>query len=192
MTRLQAICLAITLLSATLVATLYIDRQPPLPIIDSLGGDFTLPSSSGKPVALQQLRGSVVLLNFGFTSCPDVCPTALSKMANSLKLLDSDAQGVQPLFITIDPQRDTLDKLGPYLQWFHPSIIGLRGDQQQLQTVAELYRVLHQKEQLDSQLGYGFIHNDHIYILDKQGRVRAMHSGSSSAEKIAIDIRRLL
>lgn len=171
---------------------LHENTQKPLPVLEGLGGDFTLPGTEGRDVSLSRFRGKVVLLNFGFTSCPDVCPTVLAKMRKVLELLPDAANDLQPLFVTIDPERDSLEHLHHYLSYFHPSIIGLRGNSQQLQQVASLYKVLYQKEDINSALEYGFLHNDHIYLIDQQGKVRAMYSGSATPQAIADQIASLL
>ena len=193
MNRRIALGLITALLLVMTAAMLYIKLRPaPLPVIEGMGGDFVLPASNGSEFSLAAQRGKLVMLNFGFTSCPDVCPTALAKMRRTLELLAEDAEFVQPLFVTIDPQRDTLNKLRDYLHWFHPAIIGLRGNPQQLAEVAALYRAHYLREDLDSELRYGFMHNDHIYLIDQQGRVRAMHGSSSPPERIAADLYQLL
>lgn len=166
--------------------------KPSLPVIESLGGDFSLPNTAGGIASLSEFEGKVVLLNFGFTSCPDVCPTVLSKIRVIMETLGKDSSAIQPLFITIDPDRDSIEKLNSYLPYFHPAIIGLRGNERQLAEVAEQYKVLYQKENIDSELGYGFLHNDHIYLIDQQGSVRAMYSGSVKMTTIIEEIKTLL
>jgi protein SCO1 len=163
-----------------------------LPILDTLGGEFALPSTKGRTIKLSEFRGKVVLLNFGFTSCPDVCPTVLAKIRALLEALGDQSDEIQPLFVTIDPERDSIEKLIGYLPYFHPSIIGLRGDNKELAEIADLYNVLYQKESIDSKLGYGFLHNDHIYLIDQQGQVRAMYSGSVKPMTIIEEIKTLL
>lgn len=213
MNRLLVLLVAIGLIAGAVVGSNYLKTKlkPQLPILDTLGGEFSLPSTKGREVQLSEYEGKVVLLNFGFTSCPDVCPTALAKMrvltdalskqgANFQNSLQNNPQNnsalennrIQPLFITIDPERDTIKKLNEYLLYFHPNIIGLRGDQEQLAKVAQLYKAFYQKQEVDSELDYGFIHNDHIYLIDQEGRVRAMYSGSVKPETIIEQIKTLL
>lgn len=199
MNRLLVICIAIGLIAVAVIGSNYLKAtlKPELPILDTLGGEFSLPSTQKRTVQLSEFEGKVVLLNFGFTSCPDVCPTVLSKMRALMDMLAEQNSGsqnnhVQPLFITIDPDRDSIEKLTEYLPYFHPAIIGLRGDKEQLAEVAQLYKVLYQKEKLDSELDYGFLHNDHIYLIDQQGRVRAMYSGSVKPATIIEEIKTLL
>ena len=194
MNRLLVVIVSIGLLAAAVVGSNYLRStlKNSLPVLETLGGDFSLPSTEGKTTTLSDFEGKVVLLNFGFTSCPDVCPTVLTKIRALMETLGEQSSGVQPLFVTIDPDRDSIEKLSSYLPYFHSSIIGLRGDKTQLAKVADLYKVLHQKEYLDSALEYGFLHNDHIYLIDQQGRVRAMYSGSVKLATIIEQIKTLL
>lgn len=194
MNRLLVLLVAIGLILGAVMGSNYLKStlKKQLPIIETLGGDFSLPSTEGRTVKLSEFRGKVVLLNFGFTSCPDVCPTVLAKIRALLETLGDQSDEIQPLFVTIDPDRDSIEKLSSYLPYFHPSIIGLRGDDNELAAVADLYKVLYQEEELDSELGYGFLHNDHIYLIDQQGQVRAMYSGSAKPETIVKEIKTLL
>ncbi len=194
MNRLFVVIVSIGLLVAAVAGSNYLRSKlkPSLPVIESLGGDFSLPNTAGGIASLSEFEGKVVLLNFGFTSCPDVCPTVLSKIRVIMETLGKDSSAIQPLFITIDPDRDSIEKLNSYLPYFHPAIIGLRGNERQLAEVAEQYKVLYQKENIDSELGYGFLHNDHIYLIDQQGSVRAMYSGSVKMTTIIEEIKTLL
>lgn len=182
----------ILLLAAAATAFFASATKKTLPTLDTLGGDFSLPSTLGRSVSLSEFQGKPVLLNFGFTSCPDVCPTVLAKMRRVLYLLGEKGSAVQPLFITVDPERDSLDTLNTYLSYFHPALIGLRGDTQQLAKVTGLYSVFSQKQSNELGETYGFIHNDHIYLIDQYGKVRQMYSGKIAPAVIAEDIKTLL
>jgi protein SCO1/2 len=194
LSRLLVICIAVMLIAAAIIGSNYLKAtlKPQLPILDALGGEFSLPSTEKRTVQLSEFEGKVVLLNFGFTSCPDVCPTVLAKIKVLMEALGDQSSNIQPLFVTIDPARDSIEKLSSYLPYFHPSIIGLRGDKEALAEVARLYKVLYQEEELDSELEYGFLHNDHIYLIDQQGRVRAMYSSSVKPATIIEEIKTLL
>jgi protein SCO1 len=163
--------------------------SPPLPVLDTLGGDFTLPSTLGHELSLQDHRGRLVLLNFGFAQCPDVCPAVLARMR--ALLLDLEALGIEPLplFVTIDPERDTIDTLAGYVAHFHPALVGLTGSPTQLADVAAQYRVYVQREALASEADYGFAHSSHIYLLDTRGRVRAMFGASHTLERMVAEVR---
>ena len=94
----------------------------PLPVLYTLGGDFELDATSGKRLSLSDLEGEFVLLNFGYTGCPDVCPTALARMRDVLNLLGDRRAAVRPVFVTLDPEVDGIDRIGPYLSFFDPGL----------------------------------------------------------------------
>lgn len=184
----------VTLLLAAataVLATPALRPAQPLPILDTLGGDFTLPSTLGRDVSLDDYRGRLVLLNFGFTQCPDVCPAVLARMR--ALLLDLAALGIepQPLFVTIDPERDTAERLQDYVAHFHPALVGLSGSAGQLARVFDQYRVYAEREVLDSEAEYGFAHSAHIYLIDHHGRVRAMFGAGHTLERMTAEVRRL-
>ena len=173
------------------------DAPPPgaLPVVAGLGGDFTLPSTRGGDLALSSLRGKVVLLNFGFTHCPDVCPMVLTRLGNALRTLESqgaDLSRVQPLFVTFDPARDSLDHLREYVGFFHPSLVGLRGDEAQTAAVARQFKVLYLAQDTGSEGGYVFQHSDFIYVIDTRGRVRLLVGGKDPEQAISESVKALL
>lgn len=166
-----------------------------LPVVAGLGGDFSLPSTRGGELALSSLRGKVVLLNFGFTQCPDVCPMVLTRLGNALRTLESqgtDISRVQPLFITFDPARDSLDHLRDYVGFFHASLIGLRGDEAQTKTVAKQFKVIYLAQDTGSEGGYVFQHSDFIYVIDTLGRVRLLVGGKDPEEALVESVKALL
>lgn len=179
------------LATATVVLATVALRPQPLPVLDTLGGDFTLSSTLGHDVSLADYRGRLVLLNFGFAQCPDVCPAVLARMR--ALLLDLEALGIepQPLFVTIDPERDTVDALARYVAHFHPALVGLTGSPAVLDEVAEQYRVYVEREAMASQAEYGFAHSTHIYLIDTRGRVRAMFGASHTLERMVDEVRSL-
>jgi protein SCO1/2 len=138
----------------------------------SKGGDFTLNAPDG-PLSLSDLRGKVVLIFFGYTSCPDVCPISLARIDASFSALDaSELERVQALFITLDPERDTADRLEKYTRYFHRNIIGLRGDEKAINTVAEQYGIDYSRNEMpESALGYSISHPTSILLLDAEGRI---------------------
>ena len=164
----------------------------PLPVLHTLGGDFTLDSTLGKPLSLSDLRGDVILLNFGYTGCPDVCPTALARMRDSLALLAPARQRVRPVFVTLDPEFDTVDRIGPYVRFFDPRFIGLTGSETAVSAAASHYKVYFEREPSASETGYAISHSSHIYLLDTNGRVRATFGEGVPVENIATAVRRLL
>ena len=136
------------------------------------GGDFTLDGPDG-PVSLSDLRGKVVLIFFGYTSCPDVCPISLARINACFKAMDDEElERVRALFITLDPERDTIDRLVKYTGYFHPNIIGLRDDVEGIDAVTELYGIEYSKNTMpDSALGYSISHPTDILILDAEGHI---------------------
>jgi len=136
------------------------------------GGDFTLSAPDG-PLSLSDLRGKVVLIFFGYTSCPDVCPMSLARIDASFSAMDArELERVQALFITLDPERDTADRLEKYTRYFHKNIIGLRGDEKAINAVAGQYGVDYSKNLMpESALGYSISHPTSILLLDAEGRI---------------------
>ncbi len=165
---------ALVLMGSALYAT---QRSPvapaPLPVLYTLGGDFELESTGGGRLSLTDLRGEVVLLNFGYTGCPDVCPTALARMRDVLDQLGEKKASVRPLFVTLDPEVDTLDRIGPYLDFFDPAFIGLTGSSHEIAQAAEGFKVYYERAPLSSAAGYTISHSSHIYLIDAEGQVRA-------------------
>lgn len=163
-----------------------------LPVYEgSIGGDFSLPSSLNRTFELTELQGKVVLINFGFTHCPDICPMVLTRLAKITKELKenhgvTDSQ-LQTLFISVDPERDTAKHLKDYLVFFNPNFIGLTGTIEQIGKVAKQYAVYFEKQQLESE-EYSVVHNSKIFLLDKRGRLRSLYSDTDADEKMIKDI----
>ena len=149
------------------------------------GGDFTLHSPSG-PLALHDLRGKVVLLYFGYTFCPDICPTSLGFTSQALVSLDkTEQEKVQMLFVTVDPERDTLDKLKTYTAYFHPSIVGLSGTPEEIAKVAKLYGASYAKQNTASAGGYVVDHSAYTYVIAPDGSLfRALDHGTPPAQVV--------
>lgn len=134
------------------------------------GGDFTL-YKGDKPVSLSDFHGKLVVMYFGFASCPDVCPTTLTIIGSALKqLTPEELESVQPIFISIDPERDEGEKLDAYASYFHPSFIGITGTPDQVQKVANQYGGFFIKVESDSAMGYLVEHTSKTYIISKDGQ----------------------
>lgn len=154
---------------------------------ESAGGEFTLQSLSG-PVSLKDYRGKVTLLYFGYTMCPDVCPTNLSMMSNALmQLNDTQLSQVQPIFISVDPQRDTMERLAEYTHYFHPSILGVSAAPEVIKEVADRYGVAYQVVVQDgSATNYVVDHSSETYVIDPQGKlVERLSHAAPPAEILA-------
>ncbi len=156
------------------------------------GGDFTLNSASG-PVSLESMRGKVVVIYFGYTMCPDVCPTSLGLLSAALNGLSQDElEQVRGLFISVDPDRDGLDRLQTYAAFFHPNIQGVTGTNEQVAVVAGQYGAAYRKSKLDSAMDYAVDHSADLYVVDRNGKLsEGIRHGTPSSE-ILKTIRRVL
>ncbi|MEN8177700.1 MAG: SCO family protein [Pseudomonadota bacterium] len=137
------------------------------------GGDFTLQSVNG-PVSTKDLRGKVILLYFGYTMCPDVCPTSLSFMTQTLSgLTEEELENVVGIFVSVDPKRDTVESLDKYVNYFHKNYIGVTGTEAEVAEVAKLYGAqYHEVELKDSALGYSVNHSSVTYMIDTKGELK--------------------
>ncbi len=156
------------------------------------GGDFTLQSAAG-PVSLEQFRGKVAVLYFGYTWCPDICPTSLAMISSALRqLTPAELAAVQTMFISVDPNRDTLERLTSYAQYFHPTILGVTGTPEEVAKVARLYGAGYRKVEQDSATNYVVDHTADIYVIDQQGKLyRTLPHGTPPTEILAV-LRELL
>ena len=154
----------------------------------SLGGPFTLVAADGRTVTDQSYRGKWLLVYFGYTYCPDVCPTTLNNIAQALVRLGADTRAVTPIFITVDPQRDTRQVIGQYVKAFDPRIVGLTGSQAQIAAVAKEYRVYYEPQPAQNG-GYLVDHSSFIYVIDPHGKFVKILPGSTSGAEIAAAIR---
>lgn len=163
-------------------------RLAPVLAAPPTGGEFTLQAAQG-PVSLKDYRGKVVLLYFGYTYCPDICPTALAFTAQGLKLLSEDElANTQVLFISVDPARDTPEKLKDYGAFFHPNILGLTGTPAQIGEVAKRYGASYRKQDTGSAGGYVVDHTSNLYVLDTNGNLIATLPHGTIGKDIAAAI----
>jgi len=158
----------------------------------AIGGPFTLVSTNDGNVTDQTYRGKWLLIFFGYTFCPDACPTALNNISVALEKLGADAGKMQPLFVTVDPQRDTREVLAEYLKSFDSRIIGLTGPQDQIDRVVKGYRVYvaSQKSETQSDDNYLVSHSAYIYLMDPQGKFVNVIQSSEGGEEIAAWLRK--
>jgi cytochrome oxidase Cu insertion factor (SCO1/SenC/PrrC family) len=155
-----------------------------------IGGPFSLTDQTGRPVTDADYRGSHMLIYFGFTFCPDVCPTELQVMATALDQLGSQADRVQPLFITVDPERDTPSQLAGYVSQFHPRMAGLTGTPEQIAAAARAYRVYYSKVPNKENDGYYTMdHSSFVYLMSPDGRFLEAFAHGTTPEKMAQGIR---
>lgn len=155
------------------------------------GKDFRLTDHTGKTRTLADFRGKTVVMFFGYTHCPDVCPTTLSDMTQALNLLGKDANKVQVLFVTVDPERDTQTLLANYVPAFNPDFLGLYGDEAATTKVVKEFHVFYQKHQVKNSQSYNVDHTAGSFVFDQSGKLRLFMSYGVNAESIAHDLRAL-
>jgi protein SCO1/2 len=183
-------------LSPLLAATLAACKKAPVAYkgMDITGAEyargFTLRDAQGQVRTLADFRGKAVMLFFGFTQCPDVCPTALTRATEIRQLLGADGQRLQVLFITIDPERDTPAVLASYTQAFDTSFIGLHGDAAQTEATAKEFKVYYKK--VPTGASYTMDHSAFSYVFDPEGKPRLVLRHEQSAKDCADDLRQLL
>jgi protein SCO1/2 len=156
-----------------------------------VGGPFTLLDHAGKKRSLAEFKGKVVLIYFGYMSCPDICPTDLINLAGLLKRLGKESDQVQAIFITLDPARDTPELIGKYVQYFDKRILGLRGTEQQTKQVATNYKTFYEKVSLKSNQ-YVIDHTAFIYIVNRAGKYLAFFPPGTSPERMEVMVREAL
>jgi protein SCO1/2 len=179
------LCFGVVLLVTGRVST------PVAQQIAAIGGPFKLTDQTGRQVTDQDLKGRPFLVFFGFTHCPDVCPTTLFDVSEIMRTLGPDADKMRALFITVDPERDTPAVMNDYLSSFDPHLAGLTGDPAAIAAVAKAYRVYFKKVPLD-QGGYTMDHTAIVYLMDKEGRFVSPFSLKRSTEAAAADLRKYL
>lgn len=158
----------------------------------SFARDFQLVDHNGVPRTLADFRGKLAVVFFGFTHCPDVCPTALVKLKSVLDRLGPDAARVQVLLVTVDPERDTPPLLKAYTTGFHPTFLGLTGTPDQVQATVRGFNAIAMRQPGATPDSYTVDHTSAMYVFDTQGRVRLYVAGNADAETIATDLATLL
>jgi protein SCO1/2 len=158
-----------------------------------LAPDFELQGSQGAPFKLSQTRGKVVALAFGFTHCARICPTTLSTLARVSEKLGADAAKLQVLFVTVDPERDSVARLREYIANFNTNFVGLTGPNAQLQAIRQAYGItIDKKAPEDERLGYQVHHSSSVLLIDREGKLRLFVPFGKSADDIVHDIKLLL
>jgi protein SCO1/2 len=208
MRRISAVVLSLVL--ACLLAACTEPKPAAFRNTDISGAEFGrslagLRDQRGKAAALADFQGKAVLVFFGYTSCPDVCPTTLTRLAAVMKQLGSDADRVQVLLVTLDPQRDTPERLAAYVTGFYPSFIGLSGDMPATEAAAKEFKVVFARRKAGENSPHGHSHDhgqvadgyviDHstgTYVFDPAGRIRLYVKDDASVDAIAADLKTLL
>ncbi len=171
-------------------------EKPAFKGIDITGAEYarqlTLPDASGKPRTLADFKGKVTVVFFGFTQCPDVCPTALAELAEVKQKLGPDGDKLQPVFVTVDPERDTPAVIGAYVAGFGRDFVALRGSLEQTRATAKEFKVFFAKVPGKTEGSYTIDHTAGSFVFDAQGRVRLFIRHGGGAEALASDIKLLL
>lgn len=188
---LLACAIALIVVATGGLAALMLMPAPPQTIrsmTGAMGGPFTLIASDGRTVTDQAFRGKWMLIYFGYTSCPDACPTALNNMGVALDRLGSQAASLQPVFITVDPKRDTPEALAEYLKSFDPHIIALTGTEEQITAVLKEYHV-YLELQPNSGGDYLVNHSSFYYLINPEGKFVRVIAGDVSGDELAERLR---
>lgn len=155
----------------------------------AVGGDFTLTDDDGHDYSLKDSRGKAVVVAFGYTYCPDVCPTALATISSALNSIGDQASQVEALFISLDPDRDTPEHLKAYTRFFHPQLRGLTGDADRLDQIAKAYRVRYEFVGKGSKENYSMDHSASLYVIDREGKLVRMLPHGLPAKALADSLR---
>lgn len=185
---------ALVLLIA-LAGRVYMMMQQDAPegVATLIGGPFELVDQDGKPRRDSDFRGQYMLVNFGYTYCPDVCPLGLQVMAQALDMLPEEkAQKITPIFITVDPARDTVEQMKNYVGFFHPRMVGLTGTPEQVAGAAKAYRVYYKKVESESAADYLMDHSAIIYLMGPDGNYLANFTHETPPERMAETLDKML
>jgi len=155
-------------------------------------GDFTLIDHNGNRMNLSDYEGKWVILYYGYTFCPDVCPTTMMQLGRMMPLLGKDAKKVQVFMISVDPERDTPERLKEYVTYFHPDFIGLTGTPEEVADAAAPFGIYYKKKEVEGASGYLMDHTASVTVLDPEGRVRLIWPYGVEAEEMAEDLKHLM
>ena len=186
---LAALAFSLAVLAVALVLVLAPPKNAGAPAV---GGPFSLVNQDGKPVTERDFAGRPFLVFFGFTHCPDICPTTLFQISEMLGKMGDEGRDLRALFITVDPERDTTAMMKGYVENFGPTFIGLTGTQEQITQVARAYRVYYQKVPGKDGSPYLMDHSSIVYLLDRNGRFVTHFTHDAKAETMANAVGRLL
>lgn len=150
--------------------------------------DFTLDGSTGEPVSLSDFRGKPVLIYFGYTFCPDVCPTTLNDLTDTMEALGKKADDVQVIMVSVDPERDTPEQLASYLKYFDPRFIGMTGAKEDIDAAATQFGVFYEAHEGTAATGYLVDHTSTVALVDEDGYLREIFSFDTPGEDIAADV----
>jgi protein SCO1/2 len=187
---------ALITLASSLLAGCAPEGKPQFKSVDITGADyardFALPDPDGRMRSIKDFQGKAVVVFFGYTQCPDVCPTTLAEIAEAKKLLGADGGKVQGVFITVDPERDKPELLKAYMSGFGPDFVALRGTPEQTAAVAKDFKVFYRRSEGKTPGSYAMDHTAASYVYDAQGRLRLYTRYGSGAQALADDLKLLL
>jgi len=195
----ERILMVIAALLALVVPGVAVFWQPEMPerpipaAVIAAGGDFTLQSASG-PVSLKDYRGKLVLLYFGYTFCPDICPTSLAATSEGLKQLKPEELAqVAMIFVSVDPKRDTPDRLKEYVEFFHPAIVGVTGTPENIAEIAKRYGVFYAEQKVET-AGGGYVvdHSADTFIVAPDGQLVGKIAHATPPDQVVVAIRKHL
>ena len=194
--RRRTLLISVTAVLAAAALSACSPDKPQFKSIDITGADyakgFNLTDHDGVQRSLQDFKGKVVVVFFGFTQCPDICPTALTEMAEVKRKLGSQGDRLQGIFITVDPERDTEEVLKAYMANFDPSFVALRPTMAQLPEVAKSFKIYYKKSEGQTATSYTMDHSAGSYVFDPEGNVRLYARSGSGSEALASDVALLL
>ena len=184
------------LVSATALFSACSEKKAEFKGVDITGAEYArdlpLTDHNGQPRHLKDFAGKVVVVFFGFTQCPDVCPTSMQELAEVKRTLGADGERLQGIFVTVDPERDTADVLKAYMANFDPTFLALRGNAQELAAVAKDFKIYYKKVDGKTPTSYTMDHSAGSYVYDTAGRLRVYHRYGSGAAALAADVATLL
>lgn len=154
--------------------------------------DFALTNGEGETVNLSDYQDEIVLLYFGYTFCPDICPTTLSELSKAQRELDDGGEKIQVVMVTVDPERDTPQKLAQYVDHFHPDFVGLSGTKEEIDAAGEGFGIYYQKNEGSEATGYLVDHTARVFVVDPQGNYQLSFSYGTPVEDIVHDLRLLM
>ena len=193
---LKAIAVSAVAISTTGLLSACSEKKTEFRGVDITGADYAkdipLTDHNGKTRHIQDFAGKAVVVFFGFTQCPDVCPTTLQELADVKKMLGADGERLQGIFVTVDPERDTPDVLKSYMANFDPSFLALYGTPEQLATVAKDFKIYYKKVDGKTPTSYTMDHSAGSYVYDTAGRLRVYHRYGSGVQALAADVKALL
>lgn len=192
MKKISWVLIIVVLLTAVLSACAPYEFHGTILQSNTEAANFTLMSSSGQRVSLDDFRGKLVVLYFGYTFCPDVCPATLVEIAGAMDILGEDAKKVQAIMVSVDPERDTPEQLAEYVAHFDPNFLGVTGTPEEIAELATLYGVYYEKHEGSAASGYLIDHTATVMVINQEGYLKLLLPFGTTAQEMADDLAYLL